>query len=69
MTKETAEKLAPTLIPSIATQSMVCHNLALGDTGYYVLSTLNGFPAIEEMHRFECTEFSDENEALEILKF
>lgn len=69
MKKETAERLAASLLDAIATQSMVCHNPALGENGFCVLSTPNCVPEIAVMNRFECTEFSDETEALEILKF
>jgi hypothetical protein len=44
---------------TIGIQSLVCHNLPLGENGYYVLYTTQDRP-IEDMHRFDCDEVSDE---------
>jgi hypothetical protein len=67
MKKETAQSLASAL-KSIFSQTLVGHNLPLGDSGYYVLATHDNLP-IAEKHRFDCKEFSDESEALEMLEF
>jgi hypothetical protein len=66
MTKQTAEKLAQHVI-GIWSQSKVERNINLGETGYYVLATQQERP-IDTLDRFDCTEFSDEKEAIELME-
>ena len=65
MKLETAESLAAAL-KYLGGQSLVCHNLPLGEDGYYVLSSQENHP-IEKMHRGDCDEISDEAEAVKFL--
>ena len=65
MKKNTADQLAAYVL-GIWTQSKVVHARALGENGYYVLATQEARP-IDDFHRLDCTEWSDEASALELM--